>query len=108
MYTREKSRSRSDVLAERVRGRPGAARANLPQRRVDDREGPSRVIRTRPVLTPAAAPAITAGPLLGVEAPQAEEKANEDGASNQGQQENRQRLLHRENSEERCDRAHCS
>jgi hypothetical protein len=72
---------------------PPPARANLSQRRIDDGEGLDRVIRTRPISTPATALAVAVSPLLGIEAPHAEQEADEDGASNQGQAEHWQRFL---------------
>ena len=66
---------------------------NLSQRRIDDGEGPDRVIRTRPISTPATVIAVAVSPLLGIEAPHAEEEADENGASNQGQEQDWQRFL---------------
>jgi hypothetical protein len=51
------------------------------------------VIRTRPISTPATALVVAVSPLLGIEAPHAEQEADKDGASNQGQKEDWQRFL---------------
>jgi hypothetical protein len=69
------------------------ARTNLSQGRIDDGEGPDRLIRTRPISTAAAALAVAVSPVLGIEAPHAEEEADENGASNQGQEQDWQRFL---------------
>jgi hypothetical protein len=53
--------------------------------------------------TPTTALAAAVSPLLGVEAPHAEDEADEDGASNQGQEEDWQRLLWQQDSPQGCD-----
>jgi hypothetical protein len=45
------------------------------------------------MVTPTTALPVAVSPLLGVEAPHAEEEADVDGASNQGQEDDRQRFL---------------
>jgi hypothetical protein len=81
------------TLQGRLCGGPLAACANLSQRRIDDGEGPDRVIRAGPISTAATALAVAVSPLLGIEAPHAEQEADKDGASNQGQEEDWQRFL---------------
>ena len=68
------------------------ARANLAQRRVDDAQRSSRAIRAGPTIAPTTTFAALS-PLIGIEAPHAEEEAGEYRASNHGQKEDRQRFL---------------
>jgi hypothetical protein len=82
------------------------ARPDLSQWRVDDRQGPSRVIRSRPTVPPATVLAIAVSSLIDIEAPHTEEETDPDGASDQGQQEDRHRLLQRDDSQESRDGAH--
>ena len=65
------------------------------------------MIRSRPMVTPTTARSVALIPLPGIEAPHAEDEAEEEhSASNHGQEEDRQRLLNRNSSRERCHRAH--
>ena len=107
IYTCATTSSRSGAFS--LRPAPpsaGSTCANLPERRVGYPEGSSRAIRSRPMVTPTTAPSVALIPLLGIKAPRAEDEAGEHSASNHGQEQNRQRLLNRNSSQERCHRAH--
>jgi hypothetical protein len=72
------------ALPGRLLGKAPPARANLAQRRIDDDQRSRRAIQARPTATSTTAPVAVVSPLIGIEAPHADDEAGEHSASNHG------------------------